>query len=75
MRDHVDRVLQFIDGQSRNLREEVGGAIRGHQDSSLRAFHGFEDVLAARIPQLCPILVERRVCTFIQLTVESVLPM
>jgi hypothetical protein len=38
LRSHIDRILQFSDGQSRNLREEIGGTMRGFQDSTLKAF-------------------------------------
>jgi hypothetical protein len=49
MRDQVDRILQFSDKQTRGLREELGGAIRGFQDSTLKALHELANSLATRI--------------------------
>jgi DNA recombination protein RmuC len=45
----TDRILQFSDRQSRNLREEIGGAMRGFQDSTLKAFRELGDALATRM--------------------------
>jgi DNA recombination protein RmuC len=49
LRGEVDRILRFGDEQSRGLREELGGTIRGFQDSTLKAFRELGDVLATRI--------------------------
>jgi DNA recombination protein RmuC len=49
VRCEVDRLLRFGDEQSRGLREELGGAIRGFQDSTLKAFRELGDALATRI--------------------------
>jgi len=49
LRGEGDRVIQFGDGQSRGLREELGGTIRGFQDSTLKAFRELGDALAIRI--------------------------
>jgi DNA recombination protein RmuC len=49
LRSHIDRILQFSDGQSRNLREEIGGTMRGFQDSTLKAFRELGDALATRM--------------------------
>jgi DNA recombination protein RmuC len=47
----VDRILQFGDGQSRSLREELGGTMRGFQDSTLKVFRELGDTLAIRIDE------------------------
>jgi DNA recombination protein RmuC len=49
LRGEVDRILQFGDGQSRGLREEIGGMMRGFQDSTLTAFRELGDALAGRM--------------------------
>jgi hypothetical protein len=49
LRGEVDRILRFGDEQSRGLREELGGTIRGFQDSTLKAFRELGDALANRI--------------------------
>ena len=49
LRGEVDRILRFGDEQSRGLREELGGTIRGFQDSTLKAFRELGDALATRI--------------------------
>ena len=49
LRDQLDRILQFSDGQSRSLREEIGGTVRGFQDSTLMAFRELGDTLATRM--------------------------
>ena len=51
LRVQLDRILQFSDGQSRNLREEVGGTMRGFQDSTLMAFRELGDTLATRMSE------------------------
>jgi DNA recombination protein RmuC len=47
----LDRILQFGDGQSRGLREELGGTMRGFQDSTLKVFRELGDTLATRIDE------------------------
>ena len=49
LHSQIDRVLQFSDGQSRNLREEIGGTMRGFQDSTLMAFRELGDALVTRM--------------------------
>jgi DNA recombination protein RmuC len=49
MRGEADRLVQFGEAQSRALREELGAAVRGFQDSTLNVFRQLGDVLASRI--------------------------
>jgi DNA recombination protein RmuC len=51
LRVQLDRILQFNEGQSRNLREEMGGTMRGFQDTTVMAFRELGDALATRMSE------------------------
>ena len=51
LRGEVEHVRQFGEAQSRGLREELGGGLRGFQDSTLKAFRELGDALGARISE------------------------
>ena len=49
VRGETDRILRFGDAQSRGLREELGGTIRGFQDGTITTFRVLGDALTTRI--------------------------